>query len=74
MSATRLHSADVILYLNGRECCSLCGYYIPEKKTGRNTSQLLDWQSAEVMGLFCSEKCAEQATADEGYRKFYSFR
>jgi hypothetical protein len=74
MSDTRLHSADVILTINGRTACSLCGYFIPEKRTGRNTTQLQDWQSVEVMGLFCSEKCAEQATADEGYRRFYSFK
>jgi hypothetical protein len=74
MKDYRLHSADVILTREGRTACSLCGHFIKEEKTSRNTTALLEWQSVEVMGLFCSEKCAEQATADEGYRRFYSFK
>jgi hypothetical protein len=74
MSDTRLHSTDVILTIEGRTACSFCGHFIKEKKTSRNTTELQDWQSTDVMGLFCSEKCAVTAHNDRAYRSAYSFR
>lgn len=71
---TRLHSEDVILTHNGRTACSLCGHFITEKKTSRNTTVLQDWQSTDVMGLFCSERCAVTAHNDPDYRATYSFK
>jgi hypothetical protein len=66
-----LHLSELIKYKNGRECCSYCGKVIPIKQTSKDTSQLLEWQSVEVMGLFCSELCAVRATSDNLYRTLY---
>jgi hypothetical protein len=74
MTNSGLHPAELIRYTADHNyACSLCGRKIPTRKTSRNTEVILDWQSAEVAGLFCSELCAHRATADRLYRAKYSF-
>lgn len=74
MTNTGLHPAELICYTDTNDyACSLCGRKIPTRKTSRNTESLLEWQSVEVAGLFCSELCAERATADRLYRLKFSF-
>jgi hypothetical protein len=69
-----MHLDDCLKYTErGAYACSWCELIIPEKKTSRNTTELLDWQSFEVMGLFCSERCAENATDDLNYRSQFAF-
>lgn len=74
MTNTGLHPAELICYTDTNDyACSLCGRKIPTRRTSRNTESLLEWQSVEVAGLFCSELCAERATADRLYRLKFSF-
>lgn len=74
MANTGLYPAELICYTDTNDyACSLCGRKIPTRKTSRNTESLLEWQSVEVAGLFCSELCAERATADRLYRLKFSF-
>lgn len=75
MTNTGLHPAEAIRFTASHDyACSLCGRKIPTRKTSRNTESVLDWQSAEVAGMFCSEVCAHRATVDRLYRLKYSFR
>jgi len=74
MANTGLHPAELICYTDTNDyACSLCGRKIPTRKTSRNTESLLEWQSVEIAGLFCSELCAERATADRLYCLKFSF-
>jgi hypothetical protein len=57
----------------GAYICSLCPNVIPERKTSRNTTELLEWCSYEVEGLFCSELCAQLASSDPIYISIYSY-
>jgi hypothetical protein len=69
-----LHPAELIRYTADHNyACSLCGRKIPTRRTSRNTESLLEWQSAEVSGLFCSELCASRASSDRLYRLKFSF-
>jgi hypothetical protein len=75
MANTGLHPAEAIRFTaDNNYACSLCGRKIPTRKTSRNTETILDWQSAEVAGMFCGELCAHRATADRLYRLKYSFK
>ena len=68
MTNAGLHPVEAIRFTDTNDyACSLCGRKIPTRKTSRNTESLLEWQSVEVAGLFCSELCAERATADRLY-------
>ena len=70
-----LHDQTVIRYTTqGDLACSWCGYRIPTRKTSRNTEALLEWSSADVMGLFCSESHAIAATNNVQWREQYSFK
>lgn len=70
-----LHDNTLVKYTSsGDLACSLCGSRIPTRKTSRNTEALLDWQSAEVMGIFCSESHAIAATDNLIWRELYSFK
>ena len=70
-----LHIEDVMKYTTQHDlACSWCGYRIPTRKTSRNTEALLEWQSTEVMGLFCSESHAIAATNNVNWREQYSFK
>lgn len=74
MTNTGLHPAEAIRFTASNDyACSLCGRKIPTRKTSRNTEVILDWQSAEVAGMFCSELCAHRATADRLYCLKYRF-
>ena len=74
MANAGLHPVEAIRFTDTNDyACSLCGRKIPTRKTSRNTESLLEWQSVEVAGLFCSELCAERATADRLYRLKFSF-
>jgi hypothetical protein len=74
MANTGLHPVEAIRFTDTNDyACSLCGRKIPTRKTSRNTESLLEWQSVEIAGLFCSELCAERATADRLYRLKFSF-
>ena len=69
-----LHALEAIKYTPEHDlACSLCSLRIPTKKTSRNTETLLEWQAYEVMGAFCSEKCAQIASSDNEYRALYTF-
>lgn len=62
--------ADAIRYTSqGDYACSYCGYLIPTNKR----SELLEWCSYEVAGLFCSESHAIAATNDLNYRKQFTY-
>ena len=75
MANTGLHPVEAIRFTDTNDyACSLCGRKIPTRKTSRNTESLLEWQSVEIAGLFCSELCAERATADRLYCLKYSFK
>jgi hypothetical protein len=75
MTNAGLHPVEAIRFTDTNDyACSLCGRKIPTRKTSRNTESLLEWQSVEVAGLFCSELCAERATADRLYCLKYSFK
>ena len=75
MTNTGLHPAEAIRFTASNEyACSACGIKIPTRKTSHNTETILDWQSADVAGMFCSEVCAHRATADRLYRLKYSFK
>ena len=75
MTNAGLHLVEAIRFTDTNDyACSLCGRKIPTRKTSRNTESLLEWQSVEVAGLFCSELCAERATADRLYCLKYSFK
>lgn len=43
----------------GSYLCDYCEKKIPTKK-----NVLQDWGAYQVSGMFCSEKCAEEATLD----------
>ncbi len=75
MTNAGLHPVEAIRFTDTNDyACSLCGRKIPTRKTSRNTESLLEWQSVDVAGLFCSELCAERATADRLYRLKYRFK
>ena len=75
MTNAGLHPVEAIRFTDTNDyACSLCGRKIPTRKTSRNTESLLEWQSGEVAGLFCSELCAHRATADRLYCLKYSFK
>jgi hypothetical protein len=75
MANAGLHPVEAIRFTDTNDyACSLCGRKIPTRKTSRNTESLLEWQSVEIAGLFCSELCAERATADRLYCLKYSFK
>jgi hypothetical protein len=75
MTNAGLHPVEAIRFTDTNDyACSLCGRKIPTRKTSRNTESLLEWQSVEIAGLFCSELCAKRATADRLYCLKYSFK
>jgi hypothetical protein len=74
MNTPRLHSTDALKYTTqGDHACSWCNYLIPEKRTSRNTTELQDWSSAEVAGMFCSEAHARAATNNASYRSLFAY-
>jgi hypothetical protein len=55
---------DAIRYTTqGDYACSFCGYVIPVNKK----HELLDWISADVRGMFCSQSHAIAAGNDLAY-------
>jgi hypothetical protein len=45
--------------------CTRCEKQIPEKRTSRNTTVLLDWGAYGVEGMFCSQSCAMKNLAEK---------
>lgn len=67
-----MQKSNIRFTSQGDYACSYCNYLIPTKrKNGEDI--LLDWGSAEVAGMFCSESHALAATNDLTYRAKWGF-